>query len=114
MDKISIFEKISYSNPSYKIDGKKVICNLLCKFVDFEFTVVGTATCDSRDEFDERIGKSISLTKAQIKSRNKIINLLESLIKDYSILVNTTSDLVDKLNQYNKHDENYLLKFLIK
>ena len=90
--------KITFIGEDYQVDKEKgtVHCFLRCKmpntlFNDREFrTFVGTAQVCGKDTFDEKLGKKIARTKAELKAykayERQFVKLVQSISKYIRII----------------------------
>ena len=90
--------KITFIEEDYQVNKEKgtVHCFLRCKmpntsFNDREFrTFVGTAQVCNKDTFDEKLGKKIARTKAELKAYKAYVGQFRKLLRhiiDYRMIV---------------------------
>lgn len=101
-----------------KKEKKGIVCLMPCrceylgmKDYEQEFVSKGVSFCSDGDEFDINKGISIARTKAEINARRSVINEISKDLKVFRETYQLMDDFKSNLEEYNKHDYEYISKF---
>lgn len=107
--------KLSFSTPQYTVEGTTTKCQILVTPCDtlamMPFYSEGIAKLKPGDTYDEKIGKKVSLAKAESHAYRMVSALLRKEVSNLNDLITTAEKFIEKANRVCEHNKKYIDRF---